>query len=88
MNAPTVTSDKLVIKKEGNGFVLTRNIEETLTRADIKKRIDELEGEKKRLNNERDKAMTFIQQTVEGLAECDKKIEALNKAMDEGFAEV
>ena len=88
MNAPTVTSDKLTIKKEGNGFVLSRHIEESLTRAELKNRITEFENEKKRLNNEREKAMTAIQQINIAMAEAEQKIEALNKALTEGFVEM
>ena len=88
MNAPTVTKDKLTIKKEGNGFVLSRHIEENLSRAELKKRITDFENEKKRLNNEKEKALNALQQIHDAMEETEQKIEALNKALNEGFVEM
>ena len=83
----TVTQDKLEIKKSADGktFSLSRHIEETLTRADIKKRMTDIENEKARLCNEREKAMLFIEQSNSGIIECDNKLKALQNALDSGY---
>lgn len=86
----TVTSDKLVIQKseDGKAFTLSRHIEEVLTKSDIKKRMSDIENEKKRLDNERAKAFEFIKQANDGIAECDAKLNALQNALDNGYGEM
>jgi len=88
MPSDTVTCDKLIIERENNEYVLSRHLEERLTKADIKKRMTDIENEKNRLSNERDKAFQFLSQAADGIAECDRKIQALKDALETGHGEM
>lgn len=79
-----ITSDTLLISRDGESFKMVRHIEETLSEKELNKRKIEIELEKKKLESEKDKALAFFTQCSNGIVECNKKLKALDDALEKG----